>query len=332
MFTAAIALATPINALAAMDATLSSSHARPGDTVLLLTDDHGGTGNYQGLAAENHQPIYLAPTTGDFAQACGGPASQAVGRLEWRGNAGGVAFVVPTLQLADYWLFMETSSQCWRIGSTTGILVLSVGNTPADNQDAAARWTADSLGPPPSPTTQQSTAKCTGVSARRLVESFLSSFNRGDVQQLDRLVAGPEIFQWYSTDSPGQRVNEKAYNRGTLMSYFAKRHDQHERLQLRSFRFNGIYGMDLGGFEFQLTRSADDGLSSAPYGGKGAIDCGRVPSALVVWSMAREPFVRSDTPIYLSLTGLFLVILAGAGIAFYRWRRRRLSPTRVQGR
>jgi hypothetical protein len=139
----------PIDAFAAMDATLSSGHARSGDTVLLLTDDHGGTGNYQGLAAENHQPIYLAPTTGDFAQSCGGPSSRQVGQLDWRGNGGGLAFVTPSLATGDYWLFMKTSGQCWRIGGTSGILVLSIGTIPADNQDAAARWRPDALAPSP---------------------------------------------------------------------------------------------------------------------------------------------------------------------------------------
>jgi len=126
-------VATPIMAFAAMDATLSSSHARPGDSVLLLTDDHNGTWNYDGLSSEGHQQIYLASTTGNPAEACGGPNSQMVGRLEWRRNAGGVVFVVPNLPFADYWLFMETSGQCRRIaggsGASHAILVLSIGNT-----------------------------------------------------------------------------------------------------------------------------------------------------------------------------------------------------------
>jgi hypothetical protein len=150
---AAAILAMPVTAFAAMDATLSSSRARPGDTVLLLTDDHKGTWNYKSLSSEDHQRIYLAPTTGNATEACGGPGSQLLGRLKWRGNAGGVVFVVPSLPSGDYWLFMETSHQCWRIAGATGatheVLVLSVGNLPADNQEAAARWTRGSPTPPP---------------------------------------------------------------------------------------------------------------------------------------------------------------------------------------
>lgn len=329
---AAMALSSAISALAAMDAMLSSSHARPGDAVLLLTDDHGGSGNYQGLASENHQPIYLAPTTGDLAHGCGGPGSQPVGRLEWRGNAGGLLFIVPSLPVADYWLFMLTSNQCWRIGATIGILVLSIGTSPADNQDAAARWTSDSLGPPTGSTSQQPSAKCTAADARQVVESFLDSFNRGDAQHLDQLVAGPGVFVWYSTDSPGQRANDDATNRSTLVGYFAMRHEHHERLELRYFRFNGISPTGLGNFEFELIRSTDDGLTSAPYGGKGALVCSRLPITLVVWSMAREPFLRSDLPNQLLVVGLLLVIFAGAGFALYRLRHVRHAPTRAQGR
>ena len=153
---AAIVLLTPTTALAAMFATLSSTHARSGDSVLLLTDDQKGKWTYEGLSSENGQPIYLSPTTSDPVTACGGPKSQMVGRLQWRGNAAGVSFIVPNLAQADYWLFMETNGQCWRVAGLVGRLaeplVLSIGTTPADNQDLAKRWTVDSL-----PTPKQST-------------------------------------------------------------------------------------------------------------------------------------------------------------------------------
>jgi hypothetical protein len=149
---AAIVLVTPTTALAAMIATLSSTHARPGDSVLLLTDDQKGTWTYEGLSSENRQPIYLSPTTSEPGTACGAPTSSMVGRLQWRGNAAGLAFVIPNLPLADYWLFMETHGQCWRVAGPIGRLVeplvLSIGTTPADNQDIAKRWTVDSLRAP----------------------------------------------------------------------------------------------------------------------------------------------------------------------------------------
>ena len=135
---------------------------------------------------------------------------------------------------------------------------------------------------------------------------------------LDQQVAG-QLFAWYSTDSPGQRINDEAYDRNTLMAYFARRHEQHEQLALESFRFNGTSPTGLGNFEFELSRSADDGISSAPYGGKGAIDCG-VPNTLVVWSMAREPFLRSNLPRYAIVAAVLVACLAGGGTVVYRRR------------
>ncbi|MFI5284203.1 MAG: hypothetical protein ACHQ0J_13890 [Candidatus Dormibacterales bacterium] len=141
-----------VTAYAAMDATLSSDHARPGDWVLLLTDDNNGKAIYDDLSAEGNQLIYLAPTAGEFTAGCGGSGAKMVGRLAWRGNRGGVAFRVPTLPLGTYYLFMETHAQCWRIAGTVsgthGPLVLAIGNVVADNQNGAATWSVDSLGPP----------------------------------------------------------------------------------------------------------------------------------------------------------------------------------------
>jgi hypothetical protein len=147
-------LMTAIAAYAAMDATLSSNHGRPGDRILLLTDDHGSSWNYDDLSSEGRQPLYLAPVAvgTDFSAACGGSGSQSVGRFEWRRNRAGVAFPIPNLPQGDYYLFMKTRGQCWRIAGTVegarGALVLTIGNVSADNQAAAAAWTPGSLGPP----------------------------------------------------------------------------------------------------------------------------------------------------------------------------------------
>jgi len=39
--------------------------------------------------------------------------------------------------------------------------------------------------------------------------------------------------------APGERINDDAKNRSTLIEYFTKRHNRHERLELRSFQFKG---------------------------------------------------------------------------------------------
>src|SRR5258708_4858167 len=117
LLVAAIVVLTPITALAAMYATISSDHARPGDSVLVLSEDFHGASDYTGLSDENHQAIYLAPTTSPPAAACGGPSSHMVERLHSRGNAAARAFIVPNIELEDYWLFMEARRQCCRLAA-----------------------------------------------------------------------------------------------------------------------------------------------------------------------------------------------------------------------
>jgi hypothetical protein len=144
------------------------------------------------------------------------------------------------------------------------------------------------------PTVAQAEApkRCSGVEARTLVVRFIRAFNAGDLRRLDRLFAREPDFRWYSTDGPGVRTGGAAYDRSTLIRYFARRHRLGERLKLRSFRFNGNSGAGgdtYGNFEYGLIRRADD-LPPTRYYGKGAARCYRTrPDVVFVWSMGREP-------------------------------------------
>jgi hypothetical protein len=165
-------------------------------------------------------------------------------------------------------------------------------------------------------------ASCTDSASRQLVELFISSFNKGDTAELDRLFSS-DVFEWYSTDAPGTRVNQAAYDRAGLMAYFAERHREHEQLKLESFQFNGesAGGLGaLGNFEFELTRMAD-GLAPTSYGGKGVIACWSSPHTILRWSMGHEPFLRARLPLYVSLAGLALAALAGGLVILFRRRR-----------
>ena len=135
----AMVLMASVTGDAAMSASISSDHARPGDWILLLSDDHNGTWDYHSLSAAGSQAIYLAPVGGDDGAACSG---QPVGRLAWRGNRGGVAFTVPNLPPVVYKVFIDVvdaSPSCW---VTSG---LTIGNVAADDQAVAAGWTVNSL-------------------------------------------------------------------------------------------------------------------------------------------------------------------------------------------
>jgi hypothetical protein len=157
---------------------------------------------------------------------------------------------------------------------------------------------------------------CSTNDVRPVVERFIDAFNRGDLAQLDQLVSD-QLFSWYSTDAPGERFNADAKDRGTLMAYFAVRHQRHERLALNSLDV-GFTNDRAGGFVFSLTRSADDGLPPTRYGGKGEVQCAIRPISLSLWSMARWPW----SPIDLLPQAAAVILLAAAIGTILLWRRR----------
>ena len=163
---------------------------------------------------------------------------------------------------------------------------------------------------------------CSTNDVRQVVERFIDAFNRGNLVQLDQLVSD-QLFSWYSTDAPGERFGVEAKNRGTLMAYFAARHQQHERLALNSLDV-GFTNDRAGGFTFSVTRSADDGLPPTRYGGKGEVQCAIKPISVHVWSMARWPW----SPIELLPVGAALLLVI-AGIGAILLRRRRSAQRRV---
>jgi hypothetical protein len=157
---------------------------------------------------------------------------------------------------------------------------------------------------------------CSADDVRLVVGRFIDAFNRGDLVQLDNLVSD-QLFSWYSTDAPGQRINEEAKDRGTLIAYFAARHQQHERLALNSLDVT-FTNDRAGGFVFMLTRSADDGLPPTRYGGKGEVQCAIRPISVGVWSMAPWPW----SPIELLPEAAAVILFLAAVGAILLWRRR----------
>jgi hypothetical protein len=170
-------------------------------------------------------------------------------------------------------------------------------------------------------------SSCSPREVRQVVERFVDAFNRGDIAQLDQLVSDQQ-FVWYATDAPGQRFNAEADDRSTLMTYFAARHRQHERLVLSSVEVT-YTTPGQGGFWFVLTRSADDGLPPTNYNGKGEVQCATRPSSVTVWAM--DPL--SWSPIQLLPEAAALVLLAAAMGAIVLWRRQdRRSATTAKAR
>jgi hypothetical protein len=126
---------------------------------------------------------------------------------------------------------------------------------------------------------------CTSQETRKVVASFIVNFNDGDLHQLNRLFSPAGLFKWYSVAGTSGRLNDASRNRATLISYFANRHRQGERLSLRSFQWKG-YSLGYGQFLYSLTRSVRD-IEPTSYFGKGAVLCLR-PRTISVWSMGPQ--------------------------------------------
>jgi hypothetical protein len=167
----------------------------------------------------------------------------------------------------------------------------------------------------PAASSSSTTTGCTPGLVREIVPRFIDAFNRGDLTQLDRLVADAN-FSWYATNAPGERLNAAAQDRNTLIDYFAMRHRVHERLDLTALNITYVNEAD-GGFWFILTRSADD-LAPTRYSGKGEIQCSVMPASISVWAMDAYPW----SPIELLPWAGALLIGAIAASGLVLWRRR----------
>jgi hypothetical protein len=131
---------------------------------------------------------------------------------------------------------------------------------------------------------------CKATETRAVVFAFARAWARGDVTAVNRLTAPEPQFKWVSAAPPGGRAGPRAFDRRTLGSFIRARHAQHERLTLKSFKFNGsdLRGTDgFGHFEFVATRQSDDWPAGTDTirKGKGAIVCTLARPMIAVWSL-----------------------------------------------
>ena len=113
------------------------------------------------------------------------------------------------------------------------------------------------------------------------VQSFLAGYNSGETNLTARFIVEPDRFQWYS--EPPDRLDSAAFDRSTLDSYLATRHEDGHHLEVSEFRFNGYRPIDrTGHFGFVVLQDA-----KVQVDGKGAVDC--VSGKIMVWSLGPDP-------------------------------------------
>jgi hypothetical protein len=131
---------------------------------------------------------------------------------------------------------------------------------------------------------------CTAAQTRRVVTAFMRAWTRGDTTASERLVAPEPLFRWVSVGWAGRRLGGRASDRATLRTYLAARYRKHDRLELRSFRFNGSDVREqhrYGHFGLTAFRDADDWPSGLGHirPGKGAIICILPQPVIAVFSL-----------------------------------------------
>lgn len=131
---------------------------------------------------------------------------------------------------------------------------------------------------------------CKASETRVLVFAFARARTAGNVAEANRLVAPEANYRWVSAGPPGERSGSRAFDRSSLGAFIRARHAQHERLTIKSFKFNGsdLRGSEgFGHFEFKALRKSDDRpIGADPLRvGKGAIICTLDRPMIAVWSL-----------------------------------------------
>lgn len=143
-------------------------------------------------------------------------------------------------------------------------------------------------------------AECTRKKVARLVTAFVTAYNRGNAERLERIWAQEPHFEWFSVERERQRPDP--YDRATLGEYFSARHELSDRLRLRYLRVRPRRDSDdTFGFVFRLTRHSNEKRGRGGYHGKGSAlgpesflvpqlpDPNRPSSCVLhVWSMGRD--------------------------------------------
>lgn len=153
----------------------------------------------------------------------------------------------------------------------------------------------------PTPTLESFPSGCSTAEVTALLTRFLDAFNKGDQDQLIQFFPQGQAEDDQDSVSfrygvgrmeDGMFVREfLAYTPADLPAYFAARHQQQERLELRMLRVTNSAPPGAIGIVFRMTRRADD-LLEYMVRGKGAINC--QTRTIIAWGMGAFTTVQND--------------------------------------
>jgi hypothetical protein len=149
-----------------------------------------------------------------------------------------------------------------------------------------------------------SPALCTRAETAASVLEFVTAFNAGDRQRLNRVFADAPMFKWYSVTRPASHDHFVAHSKAALLPYFAERHARNEGQAIMHVRYGGTSRTPVGNrsylvgnFSYRLLRWADDIGDGRPelYFGKGVVRCTSRGARLMVWSMGTPSSPRTGS-------------------------------------
>jgi hypothetical protein len=130
---------------------------------------------------------------------------------------------------------------------------------------------------------------CSPAEASDIVRDFVATYNRGDVDYLDRIWAQePDFFWYFDSADPARRTPVLSEDRTTLTHYFTQRAALGDQLHVRKLTIGWQRGWHgAWGFSFVVKRTTDQPEASGIYRGKGAVTCARNGQFMHAWSMGR---------------------------------------------
>jgi hypothetical protein len=121
-------------------------------------------------------------------------------------------------------------------------------------------------------------AECSPTQVAQVVRTFLDAFNRGDQAALRGIFQRSVLFTSQNPPPAGFFISG---GQQQLLDYFARRHEQHETLDLMALHIQYTDGSAEAGLAPRINRRSDD-IAAGVITAKGTLDC--KDRAIIAWN------------------------------------------------
>lgn len=150
------------------------------------------------------------------------------------------------------------------------LLILVTGCSTFSTPTVVGGTTVTHTGSPP--------VDCSPTQVAQVVRAFLDAFNRGDQAALRGIFQRSVLFTSQNPPPAGFFISG---GQQQLLDYFARRHEQHETLDLTSLQIQYTDGLTEAGLAPRMNRRSDD-IATGVVTAKGTLDC--KDRAIIAWN------------------------------------------------